>query len=67
MISLTMLVSDAIKVKKIASVLVSDVINPFLPTFPTFGVRETDVSRHNGETSGAPLKDVAYSYEVIIN
>ena len=23
---------------------------------PTFAVRETDVSRHNGGTSGAPLK-----------
>ena len=23
---------------------------------PTFAVRETDVSRHNGITSGAPLK-----------
>ena len=22
--------------------------NPFLPTVPTFAVRETDVSRHNG-------------------
>ena len=31
-------------------------INPFLPTVPTFAVRETDVSRHNGGTSGAPLK-----------
>ena len=30
-------------------------INPFLPTVPTFAVRETDVSRHNGGTSGAPL------------
>jgi len=28
----------------------------FLPTVPTFAVRETDVSRHNGGTSGAPLK-----------
>ena len=27
-----------------------------MPTVPTFAVRETDVSRHNGETSGAPLK-----------
>ena len=25
-------------------------------TVPTFAVRETDVSRHNGGTSGAPLK-----------
>ena len=31
-------------------------INPFMPTVPTFAVRETDVSRHNGGTSGAPLK-----------
>ena len=31
-------------------------VNPFLPTVPTFAVRETDVSRHNGGTSGAPLK-----------
>ena len=30
--------------------------NPFLPTVPTFAVRETDVSRHNWGTSGAPLK-----------
>ena len=32
------------------------VINPFLLTVPTFAVRETNVSRHNGVTSGAPLK-----------
>ena len=32
------------------------IFNPFLPTVPTFAVRETDVSRHNGGTSGAPLK-----------
>ena len=31
-------------------------LNPFLPTVPTFAVRETDASRHNGGTSGAPLK-----------
>ena len=30
--------------------------NPFLPTVPTFAVRETDVSRHNGGTSDAPHK-----------
>ena len=30
--------------------------NPFVPTVPTFAVRETDVSRHNGDTSGALLK-----------
>ena len=30
--------------------------NQFLPTVPTFAVRETDVSRHNGGTPGAPLK-----------
>ena len=35
----------------------SHVLNPFMPTVPTFAVRETDVSRHNGETSGAPLRD----------
>ena len=34
----------------------TSVINPFLPTVPTFAVRETDVSRHNGGTSEAPLK-----------
>ena len=27
-----------------------------MPTVPIFAVRETDVSRHNGGTSGAPLK-----------
>ena len=31
-------------------------LNQFLPTVQTFAVRETDVSRHNGGTSGAPLK-----------
>ena len=31
-------------------------INPFLPTVSTFAVRETDVPRHNGGTTGAPLK-----------
>ena len=31
-------------------------LKPFLLTVPTFAVRETDVSRHNGGTSGAPLK-----------
>ena len=30
--------------------------NPFFPSVPTFAVREIDVSRHNGGTSGAPLK-----------
>ena len=30
--------------------------NQFLPTVPTFSVRETDVSWHNGGTSGAPFK-----------
>ena len=29
---------------------------PFMPTVPTFAVRETDVSRHNGGALGAPLK-----------
>ena len=32
------------------------ILNPFMPTVPTFAVRETDVSRHYGGTSGAPLK-----------
>ena len=32
------------------------ILNQFLPTVPTFAVRETDVSRHNGGTSGALLK-----------
>ena len=27
-----------------------------MPTVPTFAVRETDVSQHNGGISGAPLK-----------
>ena len=27
-----------------------------MPTVPTFAVRETDVSRHNGGTTGVPLK-----------
>ena len=34
-------------------------LSPLLPTVAfsqTFAVRETDVSRHNGGTSGAPLK-----------
>ena len=31
-----------------------------MPTVPTFAVRETDVSRHNGGTSGAPLKPLRY-------
>ena len=31
-------------------------INPFMPTVPTFAVRETNVPRHNGGTWGAPLK-----------
>ena len=30
--------------------------NQFLPTVPTFAVWETNVSQHNGRTSGAPLK-----------
>ena len=30
--------------------------NLCMPTVPTFAVRETDVSRHNGGTSGASLK-----------
>ena len=31
-------------------------LNSFLPSIPTFAVRETDVSRYNGGASGAPLK-----------
>ena len=31
-------------------------LNKFPSRLPTFAVRETDVSRHNGGTSGAPLK-----------
>ena len=30
--------------------------NSLMPTVPTFAVRETDVSRHYGGTSGTPLK-----------
>ena len=30
-------------------------INPFMPIVQTFAVRETNVSRHNGSTSGSPL------------
>ena len=33
-----------------------ELLNPFLPTVPTFAVRETNVSWHNGGNSGAPLK-----------
>ena len=37
-------------------------LSPFMPcpvpTVPTFAVRETYVSRHNGGTSGAPLKTI---------
>ena len=36
--------------------IVPEWVNQFLPTVPTFAIRETDVSRHNGGTSGAPLK-----------
>ena len=31
-------------------------VGKFLPTVPTFAVRETNVSQHNGGTAGAPLK-----------
>ena len=34
---------------------VRQVTNPCMPTVPTFAVRETDVSRHKGGTSGAPI------------
>jgi len=39
------------------------VFNPFMPTVPTFAVRETGVSRHNGGASGAPImpRDVSLS------
>ena len=30
-----------------------------MPIVQTFAVRETDVSRHNGGTSGAPLKPLS--------
>ena len=40
----------------INSLVKGEFLNLFLPTVPTFAVRETDVSRHNGGTSGAPLK-----------
>ena len=38
-------------------------LNPFVPTVPTFAVRETDVSRYNGGTRGAPImpRDVCLS------
>ena len=38
-------------------------VNPFMPTVPTFVVRETDVSRHNGRASGSPImpRDVSLS------
>ena len=31
------------------------VINPFMPTVPTFAVQETGVSRHIGGTRGDPI------------
>jgi len=41
--------------KRVCAPVSHEDINPFLPTVPTFAVRETDVSRHNGgETWGAP-------------
>ena len=45
------------------------VVNPFMPTVPTFAVRETDVSRHNGGASGAPLmpRDVSLSDSKCLN
>ena len=33
-----------------------NLFNPFMPTVPTFAVRETDVSWDYGGTAGAPLK-----------
>ena len=34
-----------------------------MPTVPTFAVQDTNVSRHNGATSGAPImpRDVSLS------
>ena len=45
------------KIKKVRFVCVTmnTVVNPFMPTIPTFAVRETDVSRHNGEPWVPPL------------
>ena len=37
-------------------------INPFLPTVSTFAGRETDVSRHNGGTRGAPIFFLLHMY-----
>ena len=36
------------------------IVNPFLPTVPTFTGRETDVSRHNGGTSGVSLQPLRH-------
>ena len=47
---------EAILILGIPSFAIDARGNPFMPTVPTFAVRETDVSRHNGGTSGAPLK-----------
>ena len=37
-----------------------------MSTIPTFAVRETDVSRHNGDTSGAPLKPLRVDSALIV-
>ena len=42
-------------------------INSFLPTVPTFAVRETDVSRQNGGTSGALLKPLRDDSALIVS
>ena len=44
--------------EKICDIFLSQLakLNPFMPTVPTFAVRETNVSQHNGGTSGTPLK-----------
>ena len=44
------------KVQDVRCQLCWQLNKPFLSTVPTFAVQETDVSWHNGGTSGAPLK-----------
>ena len=36
-------------------ILKGPLINPFFHTVPTFSVRETNVSRHNGGARGSPI------------
>ena len=43
-------------IHQLIKVIICIRFNPFLPTVPTFAVQETDVTRHNGGPSGAPLK-----------